>query len=47
MDRIIESFNEFARPEFCSVEVISQKQYDAEREESNKIKKFHEKNATH
>jgi hypothetical protein len=23
IDRIIESFNDFARPEFCSVEVIS------------------------
>lgn len=45
MDRIIESFNDFARPEFCSVEVISQRQYDAEREETTKMKKFQEKNA--
>ena len=31
LDRIIESFNDFVRPEFCSVNTVSQRKYDSER----------------
>ena len=43
LDSLINSFNDFVRPEFCKVKQISTKKYEADMEDEKRARKFSQK----